>query len=159
MAGESRNRTVDVKRDVYHGNILHSFSYTFKLPNLDMRAPWTFREEFRTRCESGPSSWSCEMVFHKVEDNGKVSFPVTLKRTDSGSNAVKVLVDPQIYDDFGRNLTDSWVVKGEGIRGGDVLEKTLEGDFSNTAEGFCFILQLRVQIFIFVMYCHSTSTV
>ncbi|GBN21730.1 hypothetical protein AVEN_171314-1 [Araneus ventricosus] len=159
MAKASTDRKVDIAPDVYNCNSAHTFTYSFILRNRGKRGQWTFREEFRTRCESSPSSWSFEMIFHKVEANGKVFFPATLTRTDSAPNVVDVLVNPQIYDDFGNIFTSSWVLKGEGVRGGDVLEKALEGYFSNIEEGFCFILELRVQIFIFVTSCHSPSTV
>ncbi|GBN21749.1 hypothetical protein AVEN_171329-1 [Araneus ventricosus] len=159
MAEASENRMVDIARDVDLGNSAHKFSYSFKLLNLRMTEPWTFRKKFSTGCESGPSSWSCEMVFHKVEDNGKVSFPVTIKRTDSGSNGLDVVVNPQIRDDFGRNLSERWVLQGGSILGGDAITRILEADFSNTEEGFCLILEFQVQIFIFVSSCHSPSTV
>ncbi|CAL1293826.1 unnamed protein product [Larinioides sclopetarius] len=136
------SRMVVIEREVSHYSTGHMFSYTFSLPNQILKIPWAFREEFKVECRSKPSSWSCEILFHKVLEDGKVSIPVTLERTDSSKNAVKVVVHPQIGDGFGRHLPDSWKLKKNKIRGGGQIQKTLEGEFDISVE-WCYILELQ----------------
>ncbi|GBN21751.1 hypothetical protein AVEN_171331-1 [Araneus ventricosus] len=125
MATASNDQHVDIKRHATNCFDSHILHYKFSVDNLYVKEPWTFREEFQNECQSWPSSWLCEMLFVKASDDGRVCIPVTLRRTDSASDSVKVRIVPIIRDDTSRIVFRVLPIEREGLRGGEVMEETL----------------------------------
>ncbi|GBN21753.1 hypothetical protein AVEN_171332-1 [Araneus ventricosus] len=142
--------------EIYHGRYGHSFYYSFILHDLGVIGSWTFREDFKIECRLCPSSWLCEMVFQRVSDSGEVSIPITLRRTDFASNAVKIRIEPYIDDEVTDRefFFDKPAIEKEGIRGGGVMKETVLKNLPSSEQRNRYNRKLYVKLFIYVSSCH-----
>ncbi|GBO16323.1 hypothetical protein AVEN_73061-1 [Araneus ventricosus] len=155
MAAAKSDQREEIERTVYRGPDWHGFVYDFTLLNLGAKESCTFRQVFETKCESWPSSWSCEMQFQKVSDDGTVSIPVSLRRTDSIGSIVDVRTVLRLRDLNDRRLFFSWTTEKERNRCGVVIEETLVESIPLQKDRSDFNRTLRINLFIYVLFCHS----
>ncbi|CAL1293821.1 unnamed protein product [Larinioides sclopetarius] len=148
MAEGNTDGSVEIQREVSNGFNWHLFTFKFSLQNDQLRQPWIFREEFRTCCLFGPTSWLLQMLFQPMTDDGRICIPLTLWRIDPAYNSVLVRVEPYINDEVNKCSPKVPAIEREIIRGGEIIEETLLEDFPMN-------LELHVSVFVWVVSCHK----
>ncbi|GBM48176.1 hypothetical protein AVEN_138306-1 [Araneus ventricosus] len=152
----SDDRTVAIiKEETCQG---HRVCYDFSVNNIAARQTWPFKKIYQTHCKVLPTSWSFEMLFQYLPDNGNVSCYVTLSRTDTMNIPVKAFIWLRFStaNDQPFFVLPKIVTKDRMLPNDEIKESLLE-ILPFPEVGTSFNEELIVAVVIRIRHCHSKT--
>ncbi|CAL1276315.1 unnamed protein product [Larinioides sclopetarius] len=136
----------------------HRFCYDFSVNNIAVRQTWPFKKTFETHCKVLPTSWSFEMLFQYLPDNGNVSCYMTLGRTDTMNIPVKAVIWLRFSTaNYQPYFVLPKIISEDRMLPNDEIKESLLEILPFSEVGTSFNEEVIVAVVIRIRHCHSKT--